>query len=294
MTDESAMQALPGLASGLSVHPMHETTAEQTNGTRAASDFCPRRSFQPSGARATGRGRERPGDPCDHGSMAERSSTNDEEPRDPSEQARDEQLTLGTEGSPELPAQPMQQTDVPGDEPDEAPGGETDEAPGGQPDEGPDEAGIDPRETPYELLQRGHALLEHRHPAQAAIVLERADRAEPGKASIIEALARAYYNSGQHERARAAFEQLLQIDPSAHYGHYGLAQSLKKLGRREEAGTHLRLAVALDPSSSLYRAALGRLGPDAAKGPRRETDTTKPMTEPTGDDRVDGGPDPAS
>ena len=85
----------------------------------------------------------------------------------------------------------------------------------------------DPPETAYELLQRGQNLLDGRHHAQAAIVLERADRAEPGKASILEALGRAYFNSGQHEPARATFEQLLQLDPSAPYAHYALGQSLK-------------------------------------------------------------------
>jgi tetratricopeptide (TPR) repeat protein len=117
----------------------------------------------------------------------------------------------------------------------------------------------DETETAYDLLQRGHALLAGRHHAQAAIVLERADRLEPGKASILEALGRAYYNSGQHERSRAAFEQVLELDPSAHYAHFAMGQSLKKLGRRTEAATHLRLAVALSPETALYRDALARV-----------------------------------
>jgi Flp pilus assembly protein TadD len=116
------------------------------------------------------------------------------------------------------------------------------------------------RESAYELLQRGQDLLTRRHFAQAAIVLERADREEPGKASILEALGRAYYNSGQHDRSRATFEELLELDPSAHYAHFALGQSLKQLGRRSEARTHLRLAVALSPSSKVYAAALARLG----------------------------------
>ena len=119
----------------------------------------------------------------------------------------------------------------------------------------------DDRETAYELLQRGHLLLRQRHFAAAAIVLERADRDEPGKASILEALGRAYYNSGQHDRARATFEQLLELDPSAHYAHFALGQSLKQLGRRGEARTHLRLAVALSPTTKIYAGALARLGP---------------------------------
>jgi tetratricopeptide (TPR) repeat protein len=117
----------------------------------------------------------------------------------------------------------------------------------------------DTEESAYELLQRGQALLEARHHAQAAIVLERADRLEPGKASIVEALGRAYFNSNQPDRAREAFERLIELDPSAHYAHFALGQSLKRLGRRDEAGTHLRLAVALSPGSELYRNALARL-----------------------------------
>jgi tetratricopeptide (TPR) repeat protein len=119
----------------------------------------------------------------------------------------------------------------------------------------------DDRESAYELFQRGHALLRQRHFAQAAVVLERADRDEPRKASILEALGRAYYNSGQHDRARETFEQLLEIDPSAHYAHFALGQSLKQLGRRAEARTHLRLAVALSPTTEIYAGALARLGP---------------------------------
>jgi tetratricopeptide (TPR) repeat protein len=119
----------------------------------------------------------------------------------------------------------------------------------------------DDRESAYELFQRGQELLQRRHHAQAAIVLERAARLEPGKGSILEALARAYFNSGQHEAARVAFQHLLEADPSSPYGQFGLGQSLKRLGRVAEARTHLRLAVALDPHSPLYRGALDRLGP---------------------------------
>ena len=124
------------------------------------------------------------------------------------------------------------------------------------------------RETAYGLFQRAGALLKRRHHAQAAVLLERADRLEPGKGSIIEALARAYYNSGQHDRAERTFRQLLELDPSTPYGHFGLGQTLKQLGRREEARLHLRLAVALAPESPLYRNALARLGtPPIARRP---------------------------
>ena len=124
------------------------------------------------------------------------------------------------------------------------------------------------RESAYALLQRGQDLIRSRHHAQAAIVLERAARAEPGKGSILEPLGRAYHHSGQFDRARETFEQLLEVDPSAHWAHFAIATTLRKLGRAPEARTHLRLAVALSPGSELYRRALARAEaatkPDAA------------------------------
>lgn len=117
------------------------------------------------------------------------------------------------------------------------------------------------RESAYGLLQRGLALSRSRHHAQAAIVLERAARDEPGKGSILEPLGRAYHHSGQYERARETFEALLEVDPSHHWAHFALATTLRKLDRVPEARTHLRLAVALCPTSDLYRRALARAEP---------------------------------
>lgn len=136
------------------------------------------------------------------------------------------------------------------------------------------------RESPYELLQRGEALIRGRHYAQAAVVLHRAAQAEPGKGSILEALGRAYYNSGQPDEARATFEALLELDPSAHYAHFALGQSLRRLGRVAEARTHLRLATVLDPASELYRRAFARIGPaEPSRGavhPRGDEPTEAP------------------
>ncbi|HUQ44445.1 MAG TPA: tetratricopeptide repeat protein [Candidatus Limnocylindria bacterium] len=115
------------------------------------------------------------------------------------------------------------------------------------------------RESAYGLLQRGQALLRSRHHAQAAIVLARAARIEPAKGSILEPLGRAYHHSGQYDLARRTFEELLDVDPSAHWAHFALAASLKKLDRLPEARTHLRLAVALAPTSELYRQALAKV-----------------------------------
>jgi tetratricopeptide (TPR) repeat protein len=132
-----------------------------------------------------------------------------------------------------------------------------------QPDRAADEAvlaDLTERESAYGLLQRALALQQRRHHAQAAVLLERAQRLEPGKGSILEPLARAYYNSGQSEAAARTFEDLLEIDPSSAWANFGFGQSMKRLGRLNEARKHLRLAVALEPGSELYRSALARLG----------------------------------
>ncbi|MEO5705046.1 MAG: tetratricopeptide repeat protein [Candidatus Limnocylindrales bacterium] len=125
---------------------------------------------------------------------------------------------------------------------------------------------LDPadRESAYVLLQRGLVLIKRRHHAQAAIVLQRAAREEPGKGSILEPLGRSYHHSGQFDLARETFEALLDVDPSAHWAHFALAASLRKLDRTAEARTHLRLAVALSPGSSLYRQALAKVDPPEA------------------------------
>ena len=148
-------------------------------------------------------------------------------------------------------------------------------------DETPDaRPGEDDRETAYELLRRGQDLLRRRHHAQAAVVLARADRLEPGRGSILEALGRARFNAGQHALAGEAFEALLAVDPSSHYGHFGLGQSLRKLGRDAEALTHLRLAAALDPRSTLYRGALARA---TLSAPPSVPPSVPPRTPPTGE-----------
>lgn len=115
------------------------------------------------------------------------------------------------------------------------------------------------RESAYELFRRGSDLLERRHPGAAAVVLERADRLEPGKASILEALGRAYYNQGRPEQAAERFQAIVDRDPLAHYGHFGLGMSFRRMGDPRAARRHLRMAVFLKPDVEDYRRALDRV-----------------------------------
>jgi len=115
------------------------------------------------------------------------------------------------------------------------------------------------RESTYALYQRGTALLDQAHYHQAALVLERARSQEPGKASIREALARAYYSSGRPERAREEFEAALEIEPANDYAHFGLALCLERSGEIATARGHAKLAVVMRPQDENYRRALERI-----------------------------------
>lgn len=111
----------------------------------------------------------------------------------------------------------------------------------------------------YELFTKGRALLDGHHPAQAALVLEKAKSIEPAKGSIREALGRAYFNYGEWESAGREFSEAVEIDPTNHYAHFGLALALAKLGRVARALGHLRLALAMEPDSEDYAAAYERI-----------------------------------
>lgn len=113
-------------------------------------------------------------------------------------------------------------------------------------------------ETAYSLLKKGQKLLESKNPAQAATVLERAKSLEPNKASIREALARAYFNYGQYARAKDEFKRALEIQPTNHYAHFGLGLCFKKLGDMISARSHLKLAVAMEPDER-YKDTLSRI-----------------------------------
>ena len=123
----------------------------------------------------------------------------------------------------------------------------------------------------YELFQRGMVFLKSGDPAQAAVLLEQAKTFEPEKASIREALARAYFNYGQFEQAKHNFNKTLAINPGNHYAHFGLAMSLTKLGDANMARAHIKLALAMSPRNKSYERAAQRLGIHTAKKPKHNS-----------------------
>jgi len=105
----------------------------------------------------------------------------------------------------------------------------------------------------YELFQRGMRLLEAGDFNQATVPLGRAAAIEPEKASIREALGRAYFRSRQHEQAAAEFEALVELSPTNDYALFCLGRALLELGRSQEARKPLTLAANLRPDRRDYR-----------------------------------------
>lgn len=97
----------------------------------------------------------------------------------------------------------------------------------------------------YEHFSAGTALLASGNPAQAAVRLEKARDAEPGKASVREALGRAYFGLGRWQEAESEFRATLGVCPTNDYAHYCLFRALRQSGRHQEAEAHLKLARAM-------------------------------------------------
>jgi Flp pilus assembly protein TadD len=99
----------------------------------------------------------------------------------------------------------------------------------------------------YDFFQQGRAHLRDGRAAQATVALEKAKRREPRSRSIREALGIAYFRLGRWEEAEAEFRVLVDLAPADEFAHYGLARSLVKQGRQQEAKPHIKLARTLRP-----------------------------------------------
>ncbi|MCA1832048.1 MAG: tetratricopeptide repeat protein [Actinomycetota bacterium] len=111
----------------------------------------------------------------------------------------------------------------------------------------------------YSLFQRGSAFLDEGLSVDAIAPLEEARVLEPLKASICEALARAYFGAGRFRSAEEEFKVALGLEPTNHYAHFGIALCLERRGLRDEARGHAKLAVAMRPENERYQEALSRI-----------------------------------
>ena len=113
-------------------------------------------------------------------------------------------------------------------------------------------------ELVYSLYEQGRRRLDSGNPSGAAEVLELAIEHEPSKASLHEALGRAYFATSRVEQARAEFELAVEINPSDDYAHFGIGRCHERMGQLPEAAKHYKLACALSDRMD-YRTALSRV-----------------------------------
>jgi Flp pilus assembly protein TadD len=115
--------------------------------------------------------------------------------------------------------------------------------------------GREPADT-YDLYQRGLDLLGRGSPAAAAQLLERAAEAEPLSRSVLEALARAQFDTGHYAAAAGNFRRIVEASPSDDYAQFGLGLALARSGDPAAAQEHLALAAAMRPDMRHYADAL--------------------------------------
>jgi Flp pilus assembly protein TadD len=105
----------------------------------------------------------------------------------------------------------------------------------------------------YDLFQRGTALLEAGDFDQATVPLRKAAQLEPGKASVREALGRAYFRSRHFEEAAVEFAAVVELAPTNDYALFCLGRALMESGRPADARKPLVLAANLRPDRRDYR-----------------------------------------
>lgn len=110
-----------------------------------------------------------------------------------------------------------------------------------------------PTEQTYTLYRRGLELLADGDFLDAAEPLAEAARRAPEKASVREALGRAYYRAGRFAKAAIEFEAVVAAHHVDDYAHFCLGRALSKTGEKARARHHLALAANLRPDRSDYR-----------------------------------------
>jgi predicted Zn-dependent protease len=114
----------------------------------------------------------------------------------------------------------------------------------------------DPEGTPYDWYRRAVQLLEGGNPDAAAVLLTRLREIDPGSTAVLEAYARALFDSKRYREAADAFGELVDRSPAEDYGHYGLGMSLWRLQRFPQARDHLAMAAVMRPQRADYAQAL--------------------------------------
>ena len=124
--------------------------------------------------------------------------------------------------------------------------------------------------TTYDRYRLGQAYVDAGDPRSAARVLEPAVEADATSAALWLVLAQAYFASSRLRPAQAAFERVVEVDPTDHYARFGLGRTLERQSRHAEALAQYRIAFALSPEAD-YADALRRVEARLAAGAVEES-----------------------
>lgn len=108
----------------------------------------------------------------------------------------------------------------------------------------------------YDWFVRGLSLLDGGNAEAAALLLAHAHAREPESASILEALARATFDSGKYADAQRLFGELVETTPDNDYARFGLGLTRMRVGDVPGAVEQLALATAMRPARQDYQRAL--------------------------------------
>ena len=97
----------------------------------------------------------------------------------------------------------------------------------------------------YDDFRRAEVFLRGGRPADAAQILEPVVEAAPESTAALELLARALFASAQLHRAEDVFRTLTDRCPDEGYAWAGLARTLERQSRHDEAVVPRRFAAAL-------------------------------------------------
>ena len=117
----------------------------------------------------------------------------------------------------------------------------------------------DPAGEAYDWYQRAMELLNSGNPHAALLLIDRLLAIEPNSQSVIEAYARALFDTKQFGAAALAFDLLIQLAPDNDYAHFGKGLSLWRTQMFVPARDELAMASVMRPDWVEYSRALGQV-----------------------------------
>lgn len=117
----------------------------------------------------------------------------------------------------------------------------------------------DPAGQAYDWYQRATELLNSGNPHAALLLIDRLLAIEPNSQSVIEAYARALFDTKQFGAAAMAFDLLIQLAPDNDYAHFGKGLSLWRTQMFVPARDELAMASVMRPDRTEYSRALAQV-----------------------------------